>query len=402
MIRASYLILFAILISIGVDYSFAENASVSVPQGTSVPGCEITNECFIPFEITVNVGDKVTWSNDDSAAHIVTSGSSADGPALFGFDSRLFMSGTTYSHTFDRDGTYPYFCTVHPWMEGIVTVQVDGGPEPKVINEKPKITKEEFDCPVIGELGTITFKYNIGILTTIRDSHQREVLEEYLKDIDYKKSENLSGYVNTILESVNTLTLYFKTNLKPDEEQLMIQISEKYVEYLKDGRNKISSQIELQYSEKLDEMNAIPMKDSRFTVCDEDLNEGIRELEKIKKENTDKINAYDRIIEDWEENLEIKKQDAQEGNVEYEEVLDLEKTDSAKSGQIGLQKGDWVKYKLKFESDGGGFMGAMLDGLLKSTGIGGTECAISEIDWQKIEVLDVKNNEPLIQNSISC
>jgi plastocyanin len=94
---------------------------VSVPQGTSVPGCEATNACYIPYELFVNVGDEVTWSNDDSAAHTVTSGSAADGPSGI-FDSSLFMAGTTFSHTFTGPGTFEYFCMVHPWMEGIVHV----------------------------------------------------------------------------------------------------------------------------------------------------------------------------------------------------------------------------------------------------------------------------------------
>jgi predicted secreted protein with PEFG-CTERM motif len=40
------------------------------------------------------------------------------------------MAGTTFSHTFEAEGVFPYFCMVHPWMEGIVTVQADEGPEP--------------------------------------------------------------------------------------------------------------------------------------------------------------------------------------------------------------------------------------------------------------------------------
>ena len=111
--------------------AFADHATVSVstPQGTSVPGCETTNECFIPYEVTVDVGGVVTWSNDDSAAHTVTAGGAADGPSGV-FDSSLFMAGTTFSHEFEAVGEYPYFCMVHPWMDGIVTVRAAGG-EPK-------------------------------------------------------------------------------------------------------------------------------------------------------------------------------------------------------------------------------------------------------------------------------
>ena len=94
---------------------------ISVPEGSGVPGCDETNECYIPYSVTVSVGDEVTWSNDDTAAHTVTSGTAADGPDGV-FDSSLFTAGQTFSVTFDEAGEYPYFCMVHPWMTGIITV----------------------------------------------------------------------------------------------------------------------------------------------------------------------------------------------------------------------------------------------------------------------------------------
>jgi len=95
--------------------------TISIPSGTSVPGCDETNECFIPAEVTVNVGETVTWSNDDSAAHTVTSGTPTGGPDGT-FDSSLFMADTTFSYTFDNAGEYNYFCMVHPWMTGKIQV----------------------------------------------------------------------------------------------------------------------------------------------------------------------------------------------------------------------------------------------------------------------------------------
>jgi len=125
----SFFVLFAIVAGMVSSPAFAEpTASVSTPQGTSVPGCEETNECFVPYEVTVDVGGEVTWSNDDTAAHTVTAGSAADGPSGE-FDSSLFMAGTTFSHTFESTGEFPYFCMVHPWMVGIVIVG-EAGAEP--------------------------------------------------------------------------------------------------------------------------------------------------------------------------------------------------------------------------------------------------------------------------------
>jgi plastocyanin len=94
---------------------------VDMPAGTSVPGCEETNECYIPADITINTGDTVEWTNSDTAAHTVTGGSPAEGPSGV-FDSSLVMGGAVYSFTFNDAGSYDYFCMVHPWMVGSVTV----------------------------------------------------------------------------------------------------------------------------------------------------------------------------------------------------------------------------------------------------------------------------------------
>ena len=95
--------------------------TVDMPMGTSVPGCEETNECYLPADITINVGDTVEWINVDTAAHTVTGGSPADGPSGV-FDSSLVMADAVYAFTFEEAGTYDYFCMVHPWMIGSVTV----------------------------------------------------------------------------------------------------------------------------------------------------------------------------------------------------------------------------------------------------------------------------------------
>ena len=94
---------------------------ISLPAGSGVPGCDETNECYIPFNVSASVGQEITWSNDDSAAHTVTSGTPSNGPDG-NFDSSLFMSGGTYSVTLDTAGEYPYFCMVHPWMVGNISV----------------------------------------------------------------------------------------------------------------------------------------------------------------------------------------------------------------------------------------------------------------------------------------
>ena len=97
------------------------NAIVVIPPGVAVPGCDDTDECYLPYDVSVATGATVLWSNDDSAAHTVSSGT-IDAGLTGVFDSGLFMAGGSYEFTFDTPGDYDYFCMVHPWMTGIVSV----------------------------------------------------------------------------------------------------------------------------------------------------------------------------------------------------------------------------------------------------------------------------------------
>lgn len=96
--------------------------TVSIPKGSGVPGCEETNACFLPYEFTVAAGATVTWSNDDTAAHTITSGNVNAGPTS-AFDSGMLMAGNTFEFTFKGAGNFDYFCMIHPWMNGIVHVE---------------------------------------------------------------------------------------------------------------------------------------------------------------------------------------------------------------------------------------------------------------------------------------
>jgi len=119
------LLLLAVVAGIAATIPAAYSAEVEVMNapGSSVPGCEETNECFIPYEVTIAIGDTVMWVNDDTAAHTFTSGTPGDAESVGAiFDSGLVLVDASFSNTFDAAGEYPYFCMVHPWMEGLVIV----------------------------------------------------------------------------------------------------------------------------------------------------------------------------------------------------------------------------------------------------------------------------------------
>jgi plastocyanin len=94
---------------------------VIMPTKVSRPGCEADDRCYVPSLIIIEKGKQVTWVNEDSAFHSVTSGFYDEPDDLF--DSGHLDPFESYTLTFDEVGVYDYFCTLHPWMKGQVIVE---------------------------------------------------------------------------------------------------------------------------------------------------------------------------------------------------------------------------------------------------------------------------------------
>lgn len=76
----------------------------------------ISGFSFSPSQITVAVGDRITWTNSDAQGHTATADDGSwDAGTVAG-------SGGTASVTFSTAGAFPYHCQIHPEMAGTVTV----------------------------------------------------------------------------------------------------------------------------------------------------------------------------------------------------------------------------------------------------------------------------------------
>ena len=71
---------------------------------------------YSPDQVVVKSGTIITWINEDSLPHTVTS----DKSGLF--DSSIISANQQWKYRFDTVGEYEYHCTLHPWMEGKVIV----------------------------------------------------------------------------------------------------------------------------------------------------------------------------------------------------------------------------------------------------------------------------------------
>jgi plastocyanin len=103
------------------NFAYAQTtASVSIVQGSSSP---TISKAYDPSPLTAKAGTSVTWTNKDSSIHTVTSGLPEKGDVGTLFDSSLISPGNTFVHVFDKQGTFDYSCTLHPFMHGQIIVK---------------------------------------------------------------------------------------------------------------------------------------------------------------------------------------------------------------------------------------------------------------------------------------
>ena len=122
-----FLVLCAILfVPFSIDSVFAQKTyEINIPTGAASPDApyfwQSEKDGKTDGNISIKVLDTVRWGNADTAAHTVTSGTPEAGADGL-FDSGLFPPGDSFQYQFTEIGTYDYFCIVHPWMIGVVTV----------------------------------------------------------------------------------------------------------------------------------------------------------------------------------------------------------------------------------------------------------------------------------------
>ncbi len=99
----------------------AAPATTEVPATTAAPAAdpaavEIVEFAFGPDMLTVPLGTTVTWTNNEiGVPHTTTADDGA-------WDSGTMAEGDTFSHTFTEEGTFTYFCSIHPSMTATVNV----------------------------------------------------------------------------------------------------------------------------------------------------------------------------------------------------------------------------------------------------------------------------------------
>jgi plastocyanin len=168
-------IVFTILASIPIVY--ADEYIIDIPLGAYNPELNTPAEVWYdPPQLFATVGDTITWYNDDKEGHTVTSG---EGSGRFGwmsdnfgtpneiFDSGRFMPGESWSYKFEESGTFSYYCTIHPWMEGVLIIE-------KAIPDYPHdATGTKIEFPLLQYTPDLALEVNLSWDPPVIKTHEK-------------------------------------------------------------------------------------------------------------------------------------------------------------------------------------------------------------------------------------
>jgi len=136
----------------------AETFEVIIPPKASDP----TNLFhFIPSDFQILVLDTIRWENNDSVIHTVTSGTYSSGPDGI-FNSGPLEPGDSFSYRFlwKDSGIVTYFCTIHPWVNGIVEVHDPEGIAVTHIEESDSIESAEMHVAQGDKIAELALTFN--------------------------------------------------------------------------------------------------------------------------------------------------------------------------------------------------------------------------------------------------
>lgn len=288
-------------------------------------------------------GLRITWKNTDSKTHTVTSGS-PENELDNRFDSYLFSSGKTFSFYIQDVGSFNYFCMVHPWEYGTVTVTEEDLMlyHNKLEAEKESKEKEEL---MNKEIQQITSKFYSSLdLTSLLEPTPKDIerAREYLGEENYEKLQSISNKINSNSISQTALLGYGASGLTVEEELFLVEAGQSWIDYLKILLNEKIKQIDSSYDTAVKELNELDISEEEKT----------KHLKAIDSQKlifqTGTIQGMMTSFATYEEQLEKKKKELEI----KQEIISGTSLDASNCGEgTVLKNGVCVVDKTKFQSN---------------------------------------------------
>jgi len=231
------------------------------------------------------IGLEIISTNNDSNIHTVTSGNLVDGPDGI-FDSSLLVPGQTSSiiGRITQTGTFDYFCMVHPWEQGTITVDSDdlkiyyAELEKQKEIERQVLAEQEAEIQRNKAANDIKSKF----LSSTIESLSAEPTEKDLEDFRVFLGEELNQKIQDFNEKYETgfspetpLSMEIDMELTLEEEFLIIELAERWLEFFKQKMSERIIQIDNSFEEAKRQINELEL-------VDEEKLQHIKEIEEEK------------------------------------------------------------------------------------------------------------------------
>ena len=92
---------------------------IEITNNSWKQGCERDDECFLPYVTAINVGDIILFANQDEYEHNIRVRGDSE---YLHFPADVIKPNEYFVYKFLEYGKYDYYCTLHPWMEGVIQV----------------------------------------------------------------------------------------------------------------------------------------------------------------------------------------------------------------------------------------------------------------------------------------
>ena len=192
-----------------ISIAYAEKQYVEIPFGAYNPELNTpAEEWYSPTTIKVKVGDEVFWYNADREGHTVTSG---QGSGRFGwmgddygtpdgiFDSGRFMPEESWSYTFSEVGTFQYFCSIHPWMEGFIIV------EPIIPDYPHDAAGNKIELPIVAYTGDKLIELDLTWEPNVIKTNEKITLVYQTYDPQTNSNLDKMSYDITVTQNGNEI-----------------------------------------------------------------------------------------------------------------------------------------------------------------------------------------------------
>jgi len=231
-------------------------------------------------------GVKITWANNDSKSHTITSGSPITGPDGK-FDSSLFSGQTDFTLIIQDVGSFDYFCMVHPWEHGIITIDSNdleiyyAELEKQKEIERQALAEQEAEIQRNKAANDIKNKFISSLIETLSAEPTEQDLEDFrvfLGEERYQKLQDFNEKYEAGFNPESPSSFEIDVELTLEEEFFLVEIAEYWLEFFKQEMSERFMQIDNSFEEAKRQINELEL-------TEEEKFQHIKEIE-------DQKNAY--------------------------------------------------------------------------------------------------------------